>query len=111
MTQLPVVDSPCHPWTGYIDPNGYGREGRCGYVHRRIYEEAYGPLREGPAHLEAVTPGENSRRGVSFWKNKTHCPQGHPYSGDNLILHRSRRYCRECKRQHNRNYRARKAAA
>ncbi len=29
---------------------------------------------------------------------KTHCPQGHPYSGDNLYIVPGRgwRYCREC---------------
>ncbi len=29
---------------------------------------------------------------------RTHCPHGHPYSGDNLIIERGRRVCRECKR-------------
>lgn len=30
---------------------------------------------------------------------KTHCPQGHPYSGENLYLNsRGRRGCRECRR-------------
>lgn len=27
---------------------------------------------------------------------KTHCPQGHPYSGDNLILYKTWRRCRTC---------------
>jgi len=28
---------------------------------------------------------------------RTHCPQGHPYSGDNLVVERGRRVCRTCK--------------
>ena len=29
---------------------------------------------------------------------RTHCPQGHPYSGGNLVVDRGRRRCRECRR-------------
>jgi hypothetical protein len=31
-------------------------------------------------------------------KTKTHCPQGHPLSGDNLYVSRGRRECRTCRR-------------
>lgn len=34
---------------------------------------------------------------------RTHCPQGHPYSGDNLYLpKRGGRQCRACRREHER---------
>jgi hypothetical protein len=35
-------------------------------------------------------------------EDKTHCPQGHPYSGGNLYVapHNGSRQCRECRRRH-----------
>ena len=43
---------------------------------------------------------------------ETHCPQGHPYSGDNLIItSNGGRACRECKRDWSREYMRRKRAA
>jgi hypothetical protein len=41
---------------------------------------------------------------------KTHCPAGHPYEGENLIIDRGSRVCRECGRKHARDYQARKRA-
>ncbi len=59
-----------------------------------------------PEHLEAVTHQENSSRSpimgsalIATQGTKTHCPQGHPYSGDNLYMLGNRRYCRECGRK------------
>ena len=37
----------------------------------------------------------------------THCPAGHPYSGENLREHGGRRYCRACARVHAANHRKR----
>jgi hypothetical protein len=55
-----------------------------------------------PAHMELVTPKENTLRGESFAaKNsrKTYCQRGHSYSGHNLIINkRGYRICRECAR-------------
>jgi hypothetical protein len=44
---------------------------------------------------------------------ETHCPKGHPYSGDNLIFNsvNGGRTCRECKRKDNRDRMRRKRAA
>ena len=62
-----------------------------------------------PAHLETVTNHENIRRGkTGQWRaTKTHCPQGHPYSGANLFRRPDgARECRVCKREsvrHSRN--------
>jgi hypothetical protein len=47
-----------------------------------------------PAHLEPVTNRENTKRGKALI---THCPSGHPYSGDNLLISRhGSRYCKAC---------------
>jgi hypothetical protein len=70
-----------------------------------------------PDHLEPVTQAENIRRGHGYaaWQRaKTHCPQGHPYAGDNLLIDQGRRRCRICytvmRREIDRRYRQRRAA-
>lgn len=102
-------------------------------AHRVAYELVVGPIPDGlqldhlckvrkcvnPAHLEAVTCGENIRRGdtgkaaAEVQSSKTHCPQGHPYSGDNLAHYRGRhgrryRACRICRREAMRRFHAKK---
>lgn len=38
---------------------------------------------------------------ADYQRTKTHCPQGHPYSADNLIVDkRGYRKCRACKRRY-----------
>ena len=56
-----------------------------------------------PAHLRPVTSQENTRRANSVARAntaKTHCPQGHPYAGDNLRVFdlgtTRKRHCRTC---------------
>lgn len=56
-----------------------------------------------PAHLEAVTPWENTHRAPTaparLNRDKTHCPQGHAYAGANLRVisgRQSQRVCVEC---------------
>jgi hypothetical protein len=66
-----------------------------------------------PAHLKPATRRDNTLRGRSFAAveaAKTHCPSGHPLSGDNLYEWRGTRHCRSCRRLNNRN-RARRAVA
>ena len=48
-----------------------------------------------PDHLELVTLLENVRRGDGGRNHgdKTHCPQGHEYAGENLKLVDGRRRC------------------
>lgn len=63
-----------------------------------------------PAHLEVVTPAENTRRGlmplISRYQNidQTHCKHGHPLSGENLYVQPKTgyRYCRTCNRRRTR---------
>lgn len=94
-------------------------------AYRFSYEAAKGPIPSelvvdhlcsnpycvNPDHLEAVTIGDNVRRTIARgrWVNpakgqnghntrKTHCPKGHPYGGENLIVnHRGSRVCRACR--------------
>lgn len=73
---------PCWLWPGYRSGLGYGRirvAGKLLYVHRVAYEWAKGPIPEGltidhlcsvrpccnPEHLEAVSRGDNARRGMA----------------------------------------------
>jgi len=111
----------CWKWAGLIDRKGYGRY--CNRVfgthlaHRISYLLLVGPIPDGkeldhvcrnrgcvnPAHLEPVTHHVNLLRGngiVSANKLKTHCPQGHPYEGENLICRRGTRECRICYKKH-----------
>lgn len=57
-----------------------------------------------PDHLEQVTNKKNTDRGLAklngeYNRIKTHCPQGHPYAGENLrvITTRKRAPYRLCK--------------
>lgn len=124
----------CEIWMGARNSGGYGHatvNGRTQLVHRLRYEREIGPIPDGlqldhfacdnrgccnPRHCRPVTNRENVLRGdglTSQCRAKTHCPKGHPYSGDNVRMQRGRkrcRHCRQCHREWNRAYRARAAA-
>lgn len=111
------TDSGCIIWYGAVNNKGYGLlwvYGKLTLAHRAAYEIAKGPIPPdteldhlcrtrqciNPDHLEAVSHKVNLKRGL--WPNasKTHCPRGHPYSGDNLFINNhGRRECRSCKRE------------
>ena len=101
----------CRLWLGNVSRNGYGQVGGGVMAHRRSYEYAKGPIPDGleldhlcrvrlcaePSHLEAVTHGENVRRGNHAGRRVTHCPQGHPYDAANTYVTKTGgRHCRAC---------------
>ena len=115
--------SGCWIWTGALN-KGYGVIGLNNKVlqaHRVSYEFHHGSIPKGhvidhlckmpccvnPNHLEAVTQGENVRRGLAsasiternkaLGKARTHCPTGHEYSPENTYVTREGfRVCRAC---------------
>lgn len=126
----------CWLWTATVTKGGYGMfyfNGHHVYAHRFAYEWFVGPIPAGlqidhvrsrgcrhrhcvnPAHLEAVTQRENLLRGDTISARAaaaTHCPQGHPYSGDNLQVRKTgKRNCRECHREQNRRSWAKRRGA
>jgi hypothetical protein len=128
--------SGCWLWTAGCFDNGYAAfsvgQNRPGHVI--AYELTIGPVPDGlqldhtchdptrcappcphrrcvnPAHLEPVTPRENTlRSGALSALNaaKTQCPEGHPLSGVNLAVTGGRRTCKTCRRRDGAAYRAR----
>jgi len=109
----------CWIWqAGVVPPNPkrkfpYGNffwHGRNGYAHRFAYELVHGPIPTGLTidhlcrntlcvnhqHLEAVTIGENVRRGIH--NRKTHCLRGHSFTAENTRLRNNGRRCKACER-------------
>ena len=115
----------CWLWEGTTKPNGYplvwdGASQK--YAHRVAYTLSNGPITPGmavdhmcrtplcvnPKHLQVTTREANT----DFNASKTHCPEGHPYDGDNTYSKPTGgRLCRSCRRTKSRAYKARKRAA
>ena len=62
-----------------------------------------------PAHLDVVTTGENTRRGLRGVLT-THCPKGHAYDELNTFIHHGSRDCRACARERKRLLRTKVAS-
>ena len=120
----------CWEWLG-VRRNGYGRYwdgSRMVQAHRHAYEALVSPIPDGlvidhlcrnracvnPAHMEPVTPRENTLRGESpsaKAARKTHCYKGHPFSPDNTsIKPTGERRCLTCHRERERGRREAVAA-
>lgn len=102
----------CQPWTGatsngygVVDANGPSRD----MAHRAAYRAANGEIPDGfvvhhvcenklcvePTHLVALSVSDHIKLHRAMTA-PTHCPQGHPYAGDNLYVWRGHRRCRQC---------------
>lgn len=125
----------CWHWTGCILQSGYGQawsidQKKGVRAHLFVYGLLVGPVPArpleadhechtddetclggpscihrrcvNPAHISFVTPKVNAERRSA---RITHCPQGHPYKGHNLIIHDGRRSCRTCKNDRDSIYR------
>jgi hypothetical protein len=116
----------CDIWQGARALDGYAlvkTGGRMCMVTRVRYEREVGPIPEdmeldhfvcdngaggccNPLHCRPASTRENQLRGntiVAANAAKTHCPKGHPLSGENLDktqLARGIRSCRICKKEH-----------
>jgi hypothetical protein len=117
--EIPEDPNECWGWGLSKTAGGYGQMmwyGKAGYAHRLSYSLFVGPIPSGlvidhlcrnrgcvnPDHLEVVTNQENLRRGIhSGPPKKSHCPKGHPYSGDNLSAKKNgRKSCKACAREY-----------
>lgn len=129
---VPDRPSGCWIWRKAQTTDGYGKigvEGKTCRAHRVAYKVFVGEIPEGyqvhhtcveqgfgstlcinPHHLEAVTHIENTRRGDAgkHLTERTHCPRGHIYAGENLMVEADGfRRCRTCRREQARAYRGR----
>ncbi len=109
--------SGCWLWIGDATARGYGRFRRA-LAHRASFELFKGRIPDGlvvdhkcktlccvnPAHLEAVSQGENVRRGDAAKKKKDFCKNGHQLTQRRTGV--GQRICLECSREAGRRYRA-----
>lgn len=117
----------CWQWRAAVNPGGYGafgRNNRMEPAHRVAFELFNGPIPDGlhidhlcesttcvnPAHLEAVTPAENTLRGdsdVARRAAQTHCIHGHKFDYANTYITKAgHRQCRQCRKNRHKQYAA-----
>lgn len=127
------MDTPCREWQGLRSKKGYGRvtrDGKHWRLHRYVWTLVNGPIPEGMQvchhcdnppcfRLDHLFLGTNRlnvddkmAKGrtyqITHQTSKTHCPQGHPYEGENLVLDTNwnGRPCRRCRTCRNEKRRA-----
>jgi len=137
MNKVEVDYFGCWLYGGFLDRDGYGnvsiplatarRGWSTGRAHRVVYEYFRGTIPDGmtldhicgvrncvnPDHLQPCTAGENVMRGNSLqaqYATRTHCKNGHPFSGSNLFTKRDGqgRGCLACQAAGQARYRAKK---
>ncbi|HEY7421438.1 MAG TPA: HNH endonuclease signature motif containing protein [Gaiellaceae bacterium] len=114
------IEGECWIWKGPYT-GAYPRltlsGGDPAYVHRLVYEAAKGSIPEwhdihhacenkgcvNPAHLVALTRQIHASQHPG---TQTYCRRGHPFTAENSYLSGGRRWCRQCKRERDRKYRA-----
>ncbi len=107
--------SRCWNWTKYRNPDGYGViggvNGKNDRTHRVAYVLLVGPIPPGcdlhhkcenraccnPEHLEPLTRLAHQLKSPNHCRHRTHCPRGHPLTGDNLEVARLKKGVRNCK--------------
>jgi HNH endonuclease len=121
----------CWIWLASLTGNGYGKFAACAgsrrkkwvQAHRYAYELLKGPIPEGfdlhhavcetkrcvnPDHTVPLSHSEHCKISAQNLTNKTHCPKGHPYAGENLYLTRNGfRQCRKCMKKSKREWKRR----
>ncbi|WP_145503199.1 HNH endonuclease [Streptomyces sp. CFMR 7] len=131
-SKVAITDG-CWTWTAGVHRSGYGVfsvQNKQTYAHRYAYMITKGSIPQDlvldhvchgrdatcvsgeqcqhrrcvrPDHFEAISHGENTRRGNTLAAAnvaKTHCPAGHPYGKANTyITPEGWRSCRPCRRE------------
>lgn len=107
----------CWQWFGNKDRHSYGKiwiKGKLKTAHRVSYEIFVGEIKEGmaidhicrnrscinPKHLRQLTWAQNAMASDGIcptFKKRTHCKNGHPFSGSNLVIYKNQPNARKCR--------------